>query len=338
MKGHLGFPCRPCVPAEAPVVEVVTDDEGTMWFRWLAPHSSRPIVAWHAYSESVYGAGYEVLDFAQTVVAGTPYHAVTAGACKDSHSFRVAAITECGDGVYSEFATANPSWTGTPTSQILTENTIFNTPWPCGLRYLTAFAIGKGGQSTTGGGGGGLAWKTWDWLDWSPSFGASPTYSITSSQSSVTFSGTTIVAYAGSNTETGGFSGGDGGAYGNPPGQGNTSFSPAGIPYSGTYYWGGSIGGGDPGAGGEIVRPSPVSPCQRQPAHDRNNLLARVSLAGGKVVEDCGVQAAFGSGGVRVPYSAYGSSSQYFAPGYGGGGFDSECPAGPGAVLFYFHN
>jgi hypothetical protein len=54
--------------------------------------------------------------------------------------------------------------------------------------------------------------------------------------------------------------------------------------------------------------------CRRRVATDVSGLLAAVALAGGKVTEDCGTTAAFGSGGTTGKYITAKNS------GYGGGG------------------
>lgn len=339
MRGHLGFKCRSCIRASAPVATAgqvynIFGDVYQQYFTWSRPSSgSRPILR---YVVSVYDY---YLNQWVVVANNIPSDQLwfSLGWCRQEYTFRVAAETACGLGDWSNSVTPYSLVSSTPQASIFTASG--TTALSCEFWNLTAFAIGRGGQFSTGGGGGGLSWKTWTYQTRNPMQDFSTIgYSITSSQTTVTFNGQTITAYAGSNTEAGGFSGGDGGASGNPPGQGSASFADAGISYSGNYHWGGSIGGNDPGGpGGTQIYPSPVSPCRRQPARDRNSLLSRVALAGGKATEDCGVQAAFGSGGVKIPVQSYGSSSAYFAPGYGGGGFDSECPAGPGAVVLYFH-
>lgn len=340
MKGHLGFPCRVC-RTPGPVQNLGQSGNGFVgdYFQatlaWSAPADvgGGPITEYRVESSTLGGAWQ---------LWGTTNPAtLSIGAtwCQPT-TWRVLAKNRCGYGSPAGPVELDTTF-GNPTrARIFTGSGTFMVP--CWATSATAYAIGSGGQSSNGGGGGGLVWKTWTrGYGTAQLLGSCVVKNSADANgpalTSVTIDGTTITAFAASASEAGGFSGGDGGAYGNPPGQGNTSFSAAGISYSGTYYWGGSIGGGDPGAGGTTVRPSPVSPCQRQPARDRNDLLARVALAGGKATEDCGVQAAFGSGGVRVPYSAYGSANQYFAPGYGGGGFDSTCPAGPGAVVVYFN-
>lgn len=158
----------------------------------------------------------------------------------------------------------------------------------------------------------------------------------------------TITATAATNLDPGGYSGGDGGAYGNPGGNGYQAYSGqpyaslsypfSGPPfqYSGNYTFGGGIGGqSGTNPDGTAIRPLPVSPCRRHPANDQAGLLSAVALAGGRAVEECVTQAAFGSGAVTFTMQAYGGGSQRvdFAAGYGGGGFDSTSPGGAGCVV-----
>lgn len=303
-------------------------------------------ISWDAPASSGDGdiLGYIVETYipgnAQSLVLEATTNATTrtaaVGWCRDDRIARVRALNRCGYGAAAEFSAWNipqPS----PTAYILTGSGSANIP--CWANTVTAYCVGTGGGWVDGGAAGGLAWKSWTYAartqDWS---GAQVAYSVTSSGTSVTFESVTISAEAAIGLDTGGWSHltADGGARGNPGGTDNASFSSAGIPYSGTFAYGGSIGWGDDGPGGTTIRPALVSPCKRMPARDRNNLLARVALAGGKVTEDCATAAAFGSGGVRIPYAAYGASNQYFSPGYGGGGFDSTVPGGPGCVVLYF--
>lgn len=209
------------------------------------------------------------------------------------------------------------SWTGdgggygtfTPTAVILTSGTTYAAP--SGATSVKAWAIGPGSPYITGmtnpGHGGGVAYKTW-----SITGGQSITYAIGSpgyqdgasffpgGDSSVTVSGTTITARAGDYVfSPGGYSvpSGDGGADGTASSGGR----------------GGPIGAGS----------FPSGTC-RASAGDVSGLLSAVALAGGKAIEDCGSQPAFGSGG-----------NGSLSPGRGGGAGEYGSPVG-GAVVLYF--
>lgn len=333
MKGHLGFRCRVCaVPG---VVQNLRDSTVV-----VGGYSSSGYLTWDAPLDA--GGGPIESYIVERFVAGSPgYWQIEADSlsttlyvpiCKTEPVYRVSARNRCGVGPATTFS----SWTSPAMLPVILTGSGSWQP-PCWAYSITAYCVGWGGQYSDGGAGGGLAWKTW--TNYTTDDWPYASYVVTNAgggeaRSAFTMSGSTVTAYAGQGSDPGNVSGGDGGYAGQPGGTDNGSFSAAGISYSGTYYYGGGIGGCNPGGpGGTLICPSPVSPCKRRPANDRNNFMSAAANAGYRVTESCNTEAAIGSGGVRVPYSAYGSSNQYFAPGAGGGGFDSECPAGPGVII-----
>jgi hypothetical protein len=88
-------------------------------------------------------------------------------------------------------------------------------------------------------------------------------------------------------------------------------------------------------SGGSVGGNGSITSCNRRRATDVSGLLAAVALAGGKVTEDCGAAAAFGSGGGSTE-EVY---DEYHA-GFGGGwalvGGSNVGRAGDGAVVLYF--
>ena len=186
---------------------------------------------------------------------------------------------------------------------------------------MKAWAIGSGGNSYFSGsqpcGAGGCSYKTW-----SVSGGQSVTYSVGSypsagngNQSTITFGGVTISGGGGGQFGSGGsYSGGDGGAIGG----------------SGVVFGDGSragFGSASGAVGGNGIRKS----CGRFAATDVSGLIAAVSLAGGKTVEDCGTVAAFGSGGYNDKYT---NKNAGIGGGFVGGWANSQ--GGGGAVILYF--
>lgn len=208
---------------------------------------------------------------------------------------------------------------------LLTSGTSYTVP--VGAKTMKAWAIGggQGGALNFGGFGnaGGTAYKTW-----SVTAGTTVAYDVGSggttgasggagTDSTITYSGTTITGGGAKTQNTSGtFSGGDGGAAG---GRGTNQTA-----YKGSYiYCGGAVGGNGTQAS-----------CGRLPATDISGLLTAVSLAGGKAIEDCGATAGFGSGAAVVKFGAS------LAAGYGGGGGcwsgSTNRNGGGGAVVLYF--
>lgn len=342
MKGHLGFPCRACLRPSYPTnlrqsgIGLISDRLYAT-LAWDAPESagSGPIIQYRVEMATSPSANEWV---PVSYVSGTGNRVANLSWCYEGGFVRVSAGNRCGWGPPFYFN----GWTfvgGTTVALITSSGTL--SP-PCWATSFTAYCVGCGGTSPDGGGGGGLAWKTWT-RSVGQAWGVATCVVRNAANSSgpaissMTYDGSTVAAYGGSANENGGYSGGDGGAGGRGGGTDNASFSAAGLNYSGNYYYGGAIGGCDPGGpGGTMICPSPVANCQRRPARDRNSLLSVASLAGLKVSEDCGTEAAFGSGGVRVPVASYGEANHYWAPGYGGGGFDSTCPGGSGCILVHY--
>ncbi|NDD83231.1 hypothetical protein EBZ38_02990 [bacterium] len=206
----------------------------------------------------------------------------------------------------------------TPVAVLLTSGSSYTVP--AGATSMKAWAVGAGGNSYYSGGGpcgaGGCAFKTW-----SVSGGQSLAYVVgsypnsgTGNQSSVTFSGTTIIGMGGNINGTGGaYSGGDGGANG-----GN------GVSGGGSTPGTGSSSGA---VGGNGIRKS----CGRFIATDVSGLLLAVALAGGKTTEDCGTIAAFGSGGYNDKFT---NKNAGIGGGFVGGWSNSQ--GGGGAVVLYF--
>ena len=226
--------------------------------------------------------------------------------------------------IFSSSATLTVS-SGLNQAVLLTSGTSYTVP--NGATIMKAWAVGGGqGYAANFGGYGnaaGVAYKTW-----SVSGGVTVAYSVGSggttsaysgagTDSTVTFSGTTITGGGGKTQSTGGtFSGGDGGSAG--------GLAPGVVSFQGTYFAsGGAIGGNGTRAS-----------CGRYPATDISGLLAAVALAGGKTTEDCGATAAFGSGAATVKYGIS------LAAGYGGGGSymtgATTRNGGGGAVVLYF--
>lgn len=341
MKGHLGFRCRYCQRPSPPryVRQLGTGIRGNTLqatLAWDAPDDPAyvdPIVQYRI-EQYTAGVGWQEI---QPSSGPIPRSAVLTFC--DGGSFRVSAANRCGWGdpaYYSSWIFSGGGFTGS----VVTSST--NLQPPCWSTSVTAWCVGCGGTFVNGGAGGGLAWKTWTNTSAAPWGTLSLTVLNASNEtgparSSASYNGQTVTANGGASAEPGMPSGGDGGYPGRAGGTDTASFTSAGIPYSGPYYYGGAIGGCDPGGpGGTQICLDPVSPCRRLRAKDRNGFLAVAALAGFKVTEDCATAAAFGSGGVRVPYSAYGSDNQYFTPGYGGGGFDANCPAGPGVIIVQY--
>jgi len=208
----------------------------------------------------------------------------------------------------------------TPTAVLLTSGTSYTVP--TGATSMKAWAIGQGGDGyyygSLTGGAGGCAYKTW-----AVSGGQTVAYACvvagagvgTGGSASVTFGGVTITGGGGGRTGTGGgYSGGDGGANGGD-----------GVVF------GGGLVAGQGSAGGAVGGNGTRQTCGRFKATDVSGLLSAVSLAGGKITEDCGATAAFGSGGYNDKYTEKNA-------GYGGGfatGF-ATMPPGRATVVLYF--
>ena len=222
-----------------------------------------------------------------------------------SYKFRVAAVNSAGTGAYSTASGAVTPSSFSPSAVILTSGSSYTVP--AGTTTMKAWAVGAGTDWKAGG----VAYKTW-----SASGGTTVSYSLTpwnymdtpTDPTTITYDGTTITAGNGYSSTP--YSGGDGGAGG------------------GEGFWnegrwiGGAVGGNSAGI---------ASPCGRSKATDVSGLLAAVSLAGGKAVEDCGSTPAFGSGGA---YDKYNSES--YDPGIGGGtGYYTQTPGAPAVVLYF---
>lgn len=355
MKGHLGFRCQPCfLPGPPTDLHQVGFENFFYWLSgtmaWSPPDTlgGGPILGYRIempdFTSADVGAGPIVWrEAGSTAPDKRTYAAVW---CREGGYFRVSARNRCGWGEPAYFS----GWIFSVQNsvQVLTGSGTLQPP--CWASTAKLFCVGRGGTYSEGGGGGGVAWKTWtnttrnqwDAIEYTVLNASNQTGPA---RSSATHKGQTVIAYGGSGPDAGGFTGGDGGAGGNPggngynryPGQDGGSITyPFGgaVQYTGNYYFGGGIGGPTgTNPDGTLTRPLPVSPCRRHPAKDVGGLLSAVALAGLKAEEDCYDEPAFGSGGVAIPYSTYGSSAIYFAPGYGGGGFDSSCPGGPGCIL-----
>ena len=214
--------------------------------------------------------------------------------------------------VTSNAATLTVNASYTPTAVLLTSGTSYTVP--SGATSMKAWAVGGGGYGY-GGGAGGTAYKTW-----AVTGGSSVTYAVApagatggvtrQASTTVTHNGVTITGLSGRTTGGG-----------------------AGILYYGTGSGGdgGANGGESPSGerGGAVGGNGTVASCGRVPMTDVSGLKAAVSLAGGKTVEDCGTDAAFGSG----------ASGKFDSPktaGYGGGGGTASKSGGAGAVVLYF--
>jgi len=349
VKGHLGFPCRPCLVPGPPtnlrqvgIGNAVYFLSGTL--AWDAPESvgGGPITGYRVeIAVNSSNTSWQVVSNNEAWL-----RQATLSWC-DGGVFRVFAINKCGAGQPAEFF----NWTFASGSNVrlITASTTL-TP-PCWATSVKVWCVGNGGTFSEGGAGGGLAWKTWNrtpfqsWQTLTAYIQNAPIPGGLSPRASVTYGTESVVAFGASTVNAGYGSGGDGWVGGNSGSTGyGAYFGQAGgsitypftgaVQYSGNYTFGGGIGGtigNNPD--GTPQAPRPVSPCRRHPATSRSGLFDAVALLGMKVTEDCDAEPAFGSGGVAIPYSTYGSSAIYFAPGYGGGGFDSSCPGGPGCIL-----
>jgi hypothetical protein len=246
-----------------------------------------------------------------------------------TYVFRVAAVTVLGAGAYSTASssvTVNSSGF-TPTAVLLTSGTSYAVP--TGATTMKAWAIGAGGGRAVNesGGAGGCAYRTW-----SVSGGQSVAYAVgtisaasngTGGNTTVTFSGTTILGNGGSCSTAGydaatglysnggSYSGGDGGANG------------GGAKYGGNNAWGGAVGGNSSSA---------TVPNRFRPT-DVSGLFSAVSLAGGTTTETGAAAGAFGTGGFSGKFNGLKNA------GLGGGGAVSNggtAAAGGGAVVLYF--
>lgn len=340
MKGHLGFRCRSCVRPSAPTnlrqngIGFRTSTIIGATLEWDAPSAigGGPILGYRV-ERSVPPTGW--LEVATTNATTT---SAGVGWCRDSNLFRVMAMNRCGYGQPAYFDNWNVSEDGKVV--LLTSSSTFAPP--CWASSVTAWTIGRGGTFSDGGGGGGMAWKTWSISDGDGNMECvirNASDSNGPAVASVTFKGATIYGDAGYPTGMGAGVGGDGNASGNGGGNGFAAYSGQSyasitypftgtVQYSGNYKFGGGIGGSTP---------LPVSPCRRHPATDRNGLLAAVALLGMRVTEECVTEPAFGSGAVTFTMSTYGGSQRVdFTAGYGGGGFDSTNPGGPGCIVLKY--
>jgi hypothetical protein len=188
---------------------------------------------------------------------------------------------------------------------------------------MKAWSIGGGGGTNYynfGGQAGGCAYKTWSvsgGATVSYSAGAVPTTNRNGSNSTVTFSGTTITGVGGAagtypaTTGLGGYGGGDGGATGGQPVNN----------LNGSNARGGAVGG----------NAASVATCGRQPMSDVSGLIAALNLAGVTTSETCVTNAAFGSGGLQ-------GKNYNVTPGLcgGRGGLSTNGVGTGGAVVLYF--
>lgn len=354
MKGHLGFVCRQCMRPGPPsnLHQVGTGSLGNAHdatLAWDEPAfvGDGPILGYIVER----ALNYERTLWETITETSPSVRQVNVSWCLDDNSFRVLAANRCGLSVPSEWFSQWTIGSGTDT-YIYTGSTTISPPcWALSAKF---WAIGSGGQQTEGGGGGGLTWKTWTRLP-SESWGSASLVinnvtpdGIEPAQTRVTFRGTSIIGFSGGWGGNGAWLYGDGGAVGrgggdsffahSGDGYGNIIYPFGGAPnqYNGRYYFGGGIGGWvSSNEDGSVNWPLPVWPCGRHPASDKGGLMAAVASLGLKTVEDCDAAPAFGSGGVRIPISGwfYNTSDVYLSAGYGGGGFDSLHPGGPGCVI-----
>ena len=305
----------PATVPGAPTSLSVTALSARVEMSWTAPADNGGSAITHYTIEFTPAGG-----LAETATAPSSPYTLTGLTNSTAYSIRVAANNAIGRGPYTSLITRTPTYE--PTAFLLTSGSVYTVP--DGASSMKAWAVGSGGNSTGGGGGmpcgaGGCAFKTW-----SVSHGQSVSYAVGSypfsfgdgNPSTVTFSGTTITGGGGKRLGQGGtFSGGDGGADGG-----------AGV--EGT---GGGVSPGTGSASGAVGGNGVKQSCGRYAATDVSGLLAAVALAGGKVTEDCGTVAAFGSG-------AYSDKYTNKKAGLGGGfvgGWDNNSGGG-GAVVLYF--
>ena len=204
---------------------------------------------------------------------------------------------------------------------------------PSGATSMKAWAIGSGcgARPNATGGGGNTVFKTW-----SVTGGSVVNYSVgqagnivinafgqpfieIGTDTTITYSGATILAFTGSYSSFVGPLPGpgngpiDGGVFGNV-GNGTTQ--------------GGAVGGGS----------TPVTPCNRRKMNDVSGLISALTLAGARTTEICDAVAAFGSGAADTTVAPF----NYAPPGQGGGGISyastpsSRNRGANGAVVLYF--
>lgn len=333
MKGHLGFPCRVCAKPSAPLNlrQIGTGSNDNTHVATLA---------WDEPSDVGRGpiTGYRV----EMLQSGVPYEwqtlATTSASvrqadlvwCRLSGIARVVAQNRCGFGLPSN-AFNGWEFVGISTRLYTSSGTIVI---PCFANSFKVWCVGKGGTSPDGGVAGGLVWKTYA-VDQTADAPIVVVQNQQTPYTAVTYRGQTLTVNGGD--FPGGASGYDGATSGGPGGRsiGSADWSSVcGMPQSHGWRMGGAVAGR-----GDYYEARATSPCMRIPINTSQDggVLAAAAACGLKTVEDCGTAAAFGSGGVKIecedPYGAYAS---YFAPGYGGGGFDANCPGGGGCVIVAF--
>lgn len=346
MKGHLGFPCRICAVPSAPT-NLRQVGVGTLGSSLLAT------LAWDA--PSLIGGG-PILGYrvelatdanatAWTIATETEpnIRQFTLSWCAGQGLVRVSARNRCGWGNSDQFS----DWVFSSATAVTLLTSSTTLVPPCWATSVKFWCVGRGGTWPAGGSAGGLAWKTWTreptdaWGEFVCIVRNAP-QGDQNALSSVSHAGTTVIGYGSNGPDSGYYSGGDGGVNGT---SGGNAFQ-AGLPsitypfsgaaqYSGNYNFGGAIGGavGTDGTGASIFQ-APISPCYRHSAVNRSGLLEAVSLLGLRATEECVEEAAFGSGGINFTMSVYGGTQRVdFSAGYGGGGFDSTNPGGPGCIV-----
>jgi titin len=223
-----------------------------------------------------------------------------------AYIFQVAAVTVVGTGAYSTASSSVTPSAFTAIAVLLTSGTSYTVP--SGATSMKAWAVGPGGVMDYSDGAGGTAYKTW-----TVSGGNTVSYAIgvsNNSNTTLSFSGTTITGFRGSGGPGGSYSGGDGGAIGG-----------SGYVPNGSIRWGGAVGGN-------------TATAYRYAMTDVSGLKAALALAGAKTVEDNSGAPAFGSGNYLAKFGA-----NYGAAGLGGGscyGGWTSSSGGGGAVVLYF--
>jgi hypothetical protein len=201
--------------------------------------------------------------------------------------------------------TMTPTISFTPTAVLLTTGTSYTVP--SGATTMKAWAVGAGRN-----GAGGTAYKTW-----SVSGGDAINYVVGvsgTSDTTITYSSTTITGNRSPGNTGGSYSGGDGGANG-----GNFLGYTQGSNF---FARGGAIGGNISASGSCNLR---------YKSTDVSGLTAAATLAGQSFNDDC-ASAVFGYGGAIVTGTSYRDIA-----GRGGGGWNGSNANGvDGAVVLYF--
>lgn len=322
MKGHLGFPCRACIVPSAPLnirQSSLSTDCASGSIAWDEPDSTgtRPLTGYRV--ESLGAGGWQTL-----METSSSTRTATLSWCRDTTAVRVRALNACGAGAASDSFNGASWLNNCGAHQLFTSSGTI--PIPCWVNSIKVWAVGTGSTVGTGGTAGALTWKTWS-VDTQYE---SPSISLTSSGTSVTYRGTTVTAPSGGSASS--WSGGDGGRNGGSGGQSNNGANwqfLTGSIFLSSWYLGGAVAGY-----GDNKEERAVSPCKRVPLNATydGGVLAAAAACGLKTTEDCSTEPAFGSGGIKVPTSP----ARYFAAGYGGGGFDSSYPGGAGCVIVQY--